>query len=331
MKNILFIAGMKEQYYFAPFLEACENIDVNIHICDPSRYPQEASICATQSDNGHMDGYIDTVQIHNGSVKESRISLSSIDTAWYLRENYVENPYKIPTTINERFSENETRQALRAVFSTLECKWINKRESIEYVNSNKFYQQMIASRCGLLVPQTIISNNPESVQKFSDSNNGILAKPIGYTKLDDEGRLALYSECFSVEEVTSSHKAIRICPLYGQKYVDKLYEHRVMAIGSSILSCRIDSQASEKTKVDWRHYDLENTEHKYVELPEVVRKKLLSFMSMIDLRYGAIDLIETPDGNFVFLEINPSGQWGWINTLAGLPIPEAVAQMLYEF
>ena len=51
-------------------------------------------------------------------------------------------------------------------------------------------------------------------------------------------------------------------------------------------------------------------------------------MEGVDLRYGAIDLIETPDGEFVFLEVNPSGQWGWIADLGGLPIPEAVADML---
>lgn len=57
-------------------------------------------------------------------------------------------------------------------------------------------------------------------------------------------------------------------------------------------------------------------------------KNLLRFMSSIDLRYGAIDLIETPNGEFVFLEVNPSGQWGWITTLAHLPVAEAVAKML---
>ena len=51
-------------------------------------------------------------------------------------------------------------------------------------------------------------------------------------------------------------------------------------------------------------------------------------MDAIGLKYGAIDLIETPNGDFVFLEVNPSGQWGWISDLAGLPIPEAVADML---
>jgi len=330
-KNILLIAGLQEQYYFTPFLNACEHVDINIHICDPSRYPTESSMCAIQSDTGHIDGYIDTVYLQKGIVKESCISLLDIDTAWYLRENYIKNPQKSLSIMETRFINNEAREALQAIFSTLQCRWINKQETIGYINSNKFYQQLIASRCGLSIPQTIISNNPKKVQEFSDSKNGLLVKSIGYTKLDEAGRLALYSEHFSREEIESSHNAIKVCPLYGQEYVKKLFEYRVMVIGSQVLSCRIDSQASDKTRIDWRHYDLDNVEHRHVDLPEDVQNKLRNFMKMIDLRYGAIDLIETPEHDFIFLEVNPSGQWEWIANLTGLPIPEAVAKMLEEF
>lgn len=101
-----------------------------------------------------------------------------------------------------------------------------------------------------------------------------------------------------------------------------------MAIGNRVLSCRIDSQASERTKIDWRHYDLDRVEHLEVELPRSVSNSILRFMQRVNLRYGAIDLIETTGGEFVFLEVNPSGQWGWIADLAGLPIADAVADML---
>ncbi len=151
-KNILLIAGLQEQYYFAPFLNACEHADINIHICDPSRYPTESSIYAVQNDTGHIDGYIDTVHLQKGIVKKSSISLLDIDTAWYLRENYIKNLPKSLPTMETRFINNETREALQAIFSTLQCHWINKQDTIGYINSNKFYQQLIANRCGLRTP-----------------------------------------------------------------------------------------------------------------------------------------------------------------------------------
>lgn len=330
MKNILLIAGLQEQYYFQPFLDACRNRNVAIHVCDPSRYPIDATLCITQEKSGKIDGYIETVQKEGNSFKNTGIAISDIHTAWYLRENYVQ-ACSGATSIEARFAKNETRQALNALFSILGCKWINKNESIERLNSNKLYQQLIATRCGLSVPKTIISNNSVEVGKFSDAENGLLLKSVGFTKLDDEGNCILYSERFSYDELTSSNVAIRACPIYGQEYIEKRYEHRVMVIGKRVLSCRIDSQSSTKTKVDWRHYDFENVEHKQVDLPNDVQRKLLNFMSTVDLRYGAIDLIETQKGDFVFLEVNPSGQWGWIADLAGLPIPEAVADMLESF
>lgn len=327
MKNILLIAGMQEQYYFQPFLEACINRNVIVHICDPSRYPVSATFYVTQDKSGRIDGRIDTILIDGNAVNDASIAISDIHSAWYLRENYTQSRV-LSQSIETKFAENETRQALRSLFSILECKWINRSESIERINSNKLYQQLIATRCGLSVPKTIISNNSVEVGKFSDTENGLLLKSIGFTKLDDEGNYVLYSERFSREELAINDMAIRSCPVYGQEYVEKRYEYRVMVIGTRVLSCRIDSQASSMTKVDWRHYDFENVEHKQVDLPIALQEKLLRFMEEVDLRYGALDLIETQKGDFVFLEVNPSGQWGWIADLAGLPIPEAVAEML---
>ena len=328
MKNVLLIASLSERYYFEPFLNVYKNKDINIHICDPSRYPTKATMCAIQDKAGCIHGYIDTVLLQNGSVIESSISFSDIHIAWYLRENFNNLRNAISNNIESRFSNNETRQTLRAIFSTLQCKWVNKRESIECVNSNKFFQQSVAANCGLLVPKTIISNNHKEVYNFSDPKKGLLLKSVGYIKLDDDGKLALYSERFFNEELSSSSNAIQSCPVYGQEYIEKLYEYRVMVIGSNVLSCRIDSQASRKTMVDWRHYDFENVEHKCVQLPSQIQDKLRNFMIAVDLKYGAIDLIETHEKDFIFLEVNPSGQWGWIADIAGLPISNAVAEML---
>ncbi|KKU81074.1 MAG: hypothetical protein UY07_C0026G0003 [Parcubacteria group bacterium GW2011_GWA1_47_8] len=327
MKNILLIAGLQEQYYFQPFVDACKNRDVSIYLCDPSRYPAEAVLCVTQDRTGRIDGYLETMRLDGNSFENARVTLADIHTAWYLRENYAQEGYK-SLNIETRFANNETRQALRALLSVLPCKWVNRSESIDYLNSNKLHQQLIATRCGLSVPRTIVSNSPISIEQFSDVESGLLLKSIGYIKLDDVGNYALYSERFSHKELISNDVAIRTCPIYGQEYVEKLYEHRVMVIGQRVLSCRIDSQASIMTKIDWRHYDFDNVGHKQVDLPKDVQGKLLHFMAVADLRYGALDLIETPKGDFVFLEVNPSGQWGWIADLAGLPIPEAVADML---
>lgn len=327
MKNVLFVAGIDQRYYYDAFAEACVRKGLAVYLLDPSQDPRKVGIDMTLEDSGAIAGTIKVNRYEENDLVETQLSISDIDIAWYLRESGTESVEEEPLEI--RFAKEESRRALFSFLSVLDCAWVNRKETISRISSNKLYQQRVALRCGLSVPKTLISNSPESVQAFSREKGGLLVKTLGQTKLDEADEFFLYSERFSCEELEKSATAIQACPLFAQHYVEKRYEYRVMVIGTEVLACRIASQASPMTKTDWRHYDFENVEHVRAELPSIVRKRLLQFMEEIGLTYGAIDLIETPEGNYVFLEVNPSGQWGWIEHYADLGIPQAVAEMLW--
>lgn len=327
MKKALFVAGAGEYYYFKPFVAACKEKDVEVYLLDPSRFPKDATLNINLGIDGKLEGYVDVLRCGEDLDMEVCLDIQDIQIAWSIRAPHLASD---SSSLESRFSRNESAGAIRNLLSVLPCSWINRQEHIDFLASNKLYQQLVAQKCGLRIPQTLISNSPSHVVAFSNLKDGLLLKSIGYIKLDEEGRRFLYSERFSHDELESSVAAIRNCPIFSQEYVHKRCEYRVMAIGKRVLSCKIDSQASEKTKVDWRHYDLENVAHVSAELPHEIQQKILCFMQAVGLRYGALDFIETPEGEFVFLEINPSGQWGWIADLAGLPIPQAVAEMLAD-
>lgn len=327
MKNVLFIASLSERYYYNAFVTPCSEVGLCVYIFDPSRIPGQAAIHVTLDDSGSVLGFIDVLKCVGQELMEVRLQIQDIDVAWYIRESS-DDAEETGSSLEIRFAKNESRRAFLSLMSVLDCKWVNRKETIVRVSSNKLYQQQIAQRCGLRTPQTLISNNPESVVTFSAEKNGLLLKTLGYMKLDALGNDFLYSERFSHEELLGSHDAIEVCPVFAQQYVEKRYEYRVMVIGNQVLACRIDSQASSMTKTDWRHYDFDNVEHVRVELPNEVQTHLINFMRELELNYGAIDLIETPEGDYVFLEVNPCGQWGWIEHYADLPISQAVANML---
>ena len=67
-----------------------------------------------------------------------------------------------------------------------------------------------------------------------------------------------------------------------------------------------------------------------IELPGELQRSLLELMSRLSLTYGAIDLVLTPDGRYVFLEINPNGQWLWIDEMLSLGISHSIAEWLSE-
>ena len=91
---------------------------------------------------------------------------------------------------------------------------------------------------------------------------------------------------------------------------------------------RIDSQASTRSRHDWRHYDLDATAYSAHHLPADVEAACLRLLDYFGLRYGAIDLVLTPEGEYVFLELNPVGQWAFIQDLTGMPIAQALAEDL---
>lgn len=329
MNKILFITSATERYYFEPFILACRDRNLDIYIFDPSRFPSEASVVLNSESNGKVSGFIDVEKCNLKNLEttsKTRIALEDVSVAWYLRPQ-APIPRKLNTELEVRFAQTESRAVLETLYAVAPWRWINSRERIKAVESNKLYQQVIAEQSGLRTPRTLVSNDPSAIIKFAECENGLLLKTLGYTEIDKNEHLFIYSNCFTTNQLRESSEAIEECPVFAQEYIAKKYEYRVMCIGSQVLACQIDSQSSCMTRIDWRHYDFENVAHRQYELPDKVKANLLRFMTSINLKYGAIDLIETLDGNFVFLEVNPSGQWGWIADFAKLPIPEAVADM----
>ncbi|MEX0910336.1 MAG: ATP-dependent carboxylate-amine ligase, partial [Candidatus Paceibacterota bacterium] len=115
-----------------------------------------------------------------------------------------------------------------------------------------------------------------------------------------------------------------------QEYIPKAYEVRVTVVGDLTFAARIDSQESSRTEVDWRQYDFANVGHYTEELTHEIHSRCVNLVKELGLRYGAIDLIVTPQGEWVFLENNCNGQWLWIEKLVGLEISDAIARLLIK-
>lgn len=196
----------------------------------------------------------------------------------------------------------------------------------------KLNQDPVARRVGLDVPRTIVSSEKNIIGKFvaeiRDEGKRICSKPLvsknviingeAYTRYTE-----LLPENFDVENEDFS------CPLIMQEYIEKRYEVRATVIDHKILAVRIDSQeAPGGTQVDWRKYNLPRTPHSIYKLPDEVQEKLLRFHEIAGLRFSAFDLARSEQGNYVFLETNPMGQWLWLENLTGLRITREIATCL---
>ena len=122
--------------------------------------------------------------------------------------------------------------------------------------------------------------------------------------------------------------ALGLAPLIIQAEVPKKYDVRVTVVGAQVFATAIWSQDNEETEVDWRRGSRPDLRHEAISLPDEVVAQCRELVRCLNLRYGAIDLVCDRDEELWFLEINPNGQWAWIENQTGYPIAAAIVDEL---
>ena len=143
------------------------------------------------------------------------------------------------------------------------------------------------------------------------------------------GRPFVYTTAIGPEHLDELDD-LRLSPMVFQERIDKARELRVAVVGGRCFVGAIDASGSAAGQVDWRRARPEECRWEPGELPEEVADCLQSLVAALGLVYGAADLIVTPDGRHVFLEVNPGGEWGMLEHELGLPIAAALAEALVE-
>lgn len=232
------------------------------------------------------------------------------------------------------FIDQEYLQTLWSFSTTYEYYWMNPPVTSRFLlDHNKIYQYGIASKFGLLTPKTLVSNNYEEIVAFCKSCGGEVAAKTVKSRMfqHNNGKVtAIYTNLLSTNQIKDNKDAVEICPMMIQEYIQKKLELRVTVVGKKIFSCAIYSQDSSRTKHDWRRYDIKNVRHQKYQLSKETEKKILELMDFWNLKYGAIDMIITPDDKEYFIEVNPNGQYGWIECITEMPITKAIAGALID-
>ena len=270
------------------------------------------------------------------------IDLAEVRTAWLWR-GWQPNPmlerFRSPAARPEewRFFEQQWQifhrgfallLAQRGVFCVNPPPWNTAFEE-------KCCQLALAAEVGLVIPPTLYTARLPEARAFSEAHGGkIIYKPFRtYLRMvEAEGDRPSRLQRVLTNRVTAAQlvegEGFLPTPGIFQPYVEKQVELRVVAVGRDLFACAIHSQQSARSREDWRRYDLANTPYEPYELPVDVGAKLRALMDRLGLVYGAVDLIVTPEGEHVFLEVNPNGQFDFIAKLANLPIYERLAEML---
>jgi hypothetical protein len=227
--------------------------------------------------------------------------------------------------------ERESRSFLEDAWRALNCLWVPGTADALHRAEQKVTQLRLAVELGFEIPPTLITNSPKDFLGFYRAHDGkIIGKAVQRALIEcgSAGGFAFAgTEPVSPRDLGHAH-SIRYMPVIFQAYVPKRVELRVTAVGREVFPAEIDSQRTRHTQHDWRRYDAAATPYQPHDLPGDVRQRCLRMLERLELCYGSFDLVLTPDGRYVFLEINPAGRYGMIERKTGLPITAAVCDLL---
>ena len=178
----------------------------------------------------------------------------------------------------------------------------------------------MARKVGLTVPRTLITNRREEIRPFLDHCGG----EVVFKTMRTHPRRFLETRALT-EEAMAHLPMLQLAPTMFQQRIRPQYDIRVTVIGREVFACAIHSPDSE--------YPLDSrldmgVKHEAIELDPAVVKKLHALIDELGLVYGAIDLMVTADDEIFFLEVNPGGQFLYIEMPAELPISRAFARLL---
>jgi len=255
------------------------------------------------------------------------VDLSDVKSLW-LRRTRMPSAVctKIKDIASRKFSINDYEYVLRGLYMSTDAFVVSDYYAMRKAD-NFIYQYAVAREIGLEVPATIITNNPDEALKFAENFGRVCCKPMTDIISLKGGNYFGYTKVIPKDAIRRYYKSIELAPTLIQEYIPKRFDLRINVVGKDVFACAIHSQENVETSEDWRQY-YKKASHTIFNLPDYVSEKLISLTQRLGLVFGAIDMILTPDGKFVFIEDNPNGQWYWIQEMTGLNISESIARML---
>ncbi|MBG0782629.1 MAG: grasp-with-spasm system ATP-grasp peptide maturase [Bacteroidales bacterium] len=287
-------------------------------------------------------------RINNGSFNEGnlfsftigndenrlRVDEQEVTSYWYRRS-------KIPGTSieNKNWSlslklsiNNHLKSELIALNNGIATcsKRINSLSHPATSKSEKINDLIEASNVGLTIPPSIVTNKKSELLKFINNHGDVIVKNIGNAIPHYINNRIYSTYTSSINEKDIINYPDKIFPAMFQKKIKKKLEIRSFIVKNDIYSAALFSQQHKKTSTDYRKYTSSNpiriTPYK---LPHKIEQKILNLMKNLRLDTGSIDLIRSED-DFIFLEVNPVGQFGWISSPCNYHLEKKIAENILE-
>lgn len=309
---MIFIVSGLEDVHAQAVLAALTRAGADAQVIDLRAFPRDGAL------NLAFGGEDDARTLSLGGATHD---LRAVRAVWWRRPQ----PYGVDPAITDPAAHNfvvhECHEAIEGLWRSLDAAWIND-PARDDAAARKVWQLDVARACGLAIPRTLVTNDPARARAFVAAMGEGRAIYKAFQGSEDawrETRLLRPGELAQID-------LVRHAPVIFQEYVPADADLRVTVVGDRIFPAAIRGREGAYP-VDFR-MDMGGARIEPCALPAPVEAGLRRLMARLGLVYGAIDLRRTPEGGHVFLEVNPAGQWLFVEDQTGQPIAQALAEAL---
>lgn len=287
---------------------------------DTDLFPLEARLAARLANEGERH----TLRCGDRTLEAHRVRAVWARKLWTPR---------LPATLEAGLREGCARESRAALLG-----WLSALDGVRWVNplgtaaaaEDKPRQLRLAAGLGLRIPRTLVTNDPEEVRAFRAEVGPLVAKMLTPLSVSMDRSERFVHTTRLRDEDLDDLDGLRLSPMVFQELVPKRLELRVACVGARCLAGALDASRSARGQVDWRLASPEEVRWSAADVPPEVAARLTRLVAALGLVYGAVDLILTPEGEHVFLEVNPGGEWGMLERDLGLPIGAALSEELLQ-
>ncbi len=309
MRHVVIIAPQEDAHALV-VAKRVEQLGAKCVILDSAEYPAKWQLTVRIS-NHEPPRFV----LQQNDLEVSDATLCGV---WWRRPRRYVAPGEVLEPHFRRFIAAEAREAFEGWLLSLGSRLINSpcAES----SARKIVQLQCAAESGLTIPESLITNCPQRAEAFYRFvGPGTVFKPFTATTW------AMLATQRMTPDAVGHLAAVANAPVIFQQEIPKISDIRVNIVDGKMFATKIDSKRKD-APIDLRVE--EGCEYADHDLPDRVRRGLLELMNRLGLRFGACDLGLMADGQHVFFEVNPGGQWLFAEIESGQPISTALAHAL---
>ena len=306
MKKRILILSFADDFHALAIQKLLERHGAEADILNTELFPTDYSLTHTGAD------FLD--------IRLGANRLGDYHAIWNRRSNLPKIQSEIPNPDEARYAARECFHALWGAFYASKIPIYNDPDA-ERRAGHKPFQLRLAHELGFRIPDTLITTLPDAAREFAARHSQTIYKGLGAVQW-----MMLDTRPLMPEDLSDLWR-LQYAPAIFQEYIERGREYRVSVVEESIFAGEV-TVTSDEARFDWRIDD--NHGITPVELPADIQTKLLALLRAMRLNSGAVDFRETPDGTLYFLEINPTGQFLFLDVFGGMNVGNRFCEMLLQ-